>query len=87
VSRVEEALITVHYEGQTEEVVGVQAIEILMQLRPSVLEGRRMRWAKHRWILHNVVAHPTMQILALLKLYKAAMWVHDVTVPRPKGVP
>lgn len=84
VSRVEEALIVLHYEGLTEEVVGVQAIDILMQLRPSVLEGRRMRWAKRVWILHNMVAHPTMQVLALLKFYRAAMWVHDVTVPRPK---
>lgn len=84
-TRVEEAFIVVHYEGKAEEVTGIQAIDILMQLRPSALEGHRLRWAKGVWILHNVVAHPVMQVLALLRLYGLAMWIHDVTVPKPKS--
>lgn len=38
-----------------------------------------------QWLVHNLVGHPLMQFLALLKLYKAAMWVHESTVPRPEG--
>jgi hypothetical protein len=85
-TRVGEAHLVIHYEGKSEEVTGIQAIEILMQLRPSALEGHRMRWVKGAWILHNVVAHPVMQLLALFKLYGPAMWLHDATVPKPKSV-
>jgi hypothetical protein len=82
-TRVEEAVIKVHYDGRVEEVTGPQAIDILMQLRPTALEGKRLRWAKNAWAAHNLVGHPVMQVLAFLRLYKAAMWVHDVTVPNP----
>ncbi len=84
---VDEGFITVHYgSSMAEEVSGVLMIEILMQLRPTVLEGRRFRWAKHTWIFHNLVAHPVMQLLALCHLYGPAMWLHDATVPKPIGV-
>lgn len=63
----------------------LNAIELLMQIRPSALEGRKLRWAKNKWILHNLVAHPVMQILALFKFYKLAIRVHDDTVPKPIG--
>jgi hypothetical protein len=32
-----------------------------------------------------MIAHPLMQILALVRAYKWAMWIHDVTVPKPTG--
>lgn len=63
----------------------LNAIEVLMQIRPSALEGRQLRWAKNKWILHNLIAHPLMQILALFKCYNLAIKVHDDTVPKPKG--
>lgn len=90
VTRLEECLITVHYVmpemgGVSEEIRGVQAIDALMRLYPAAIEGRRMRWPRRAWALHNLIAHPVMQLLAFAKLYKAAMWVHDVTVPRPRS--
>lgn len=84
-SRIEEAHLVLHYEGKTEVVQGPQAIDIVMQLRPSALEGKRLRWAKNVWVVHNLIGHPAMQVLALLGFYKAAMWVHDVTVPKPRS--
>lgn len=64
---------------------GIHAIEAAMILCPEALENRRMRWPRHMWSLHNLVGHPLMQILAFTGFYKAAFWVHDVTVPKPKG--
>lgn len=63
----------------------IHALELVMQTRPSMLEGRRLMWPKFVWMFHNIVAHPLTQILALFKLYKLAFWIHDVTVPKPLG--
>jgi len=84
-TRIEEAVIVLYYNGVKEEVSGVQALNLLMQIRPSALEGKRLKWAKNAWVVHNLVGHPLMQILALLKCYNAAMWIHEVTIPRPVG--
>lgn len=67
------------------EVTGIQALEAVMLMKPSAFENRRMKWAKHVWSIHNLIGHPMMQILAYLQLYKAAIKVHDATVPRPQG--
>ncbi len=61
----------------------LNAIECLMQIRPSALEGKRLRWAKRVWYIHNLIGHPLMQVLAMFGLYKAAFLVHDMTVPKP----
>lgn len=71
-----------HAEG-TDVADGVHAIEALMELKPSALEGRRLKWAKRAWMLHNLVGHPVMQVLALFRLYRASIRIHDATVPRP----
>ncbi len=63
----------------------IDALELAMRLKPSVLESRRFRWPRWAWMLHNLVGHPVMQVLALLRCYRAAFWVHDATVPRPLG--
>lgn len=63
----------------------IHALELVMQIRPSMLEGRRLLWPKFVWMFHNMVAHPLTQILSLFKLYKLAFWIHDVTVPKPLG--
>ena len=67
------------------EVHGIQAIEAVMLLKPSALESRRLRWVKRAWSIHNIIGHPLMQILAWFRMYKAAMAVHDFTVPKPRG--
>lgn len=64
---------------------GIQVIKLLMALKPSALEGRRLRWATHTWMVHNLIGHPLMQFLVLFKQYKLAMLVHDATVPVPLG--
>lgn len=59
------------------------AIEALLLVKASLLEGHRMRWAKHAWAVHNLVGHPLMQLLAFAGQYDLAIKVHDLTVPHP----
>lgn len=64
-------------------VSGFGGQELIYRLRPSALEGKRFKWRKHMWAIHNIFGHPLMQILAWMRCYKAAMWIHDVTTPQP----
>lgn len=81
-SKLEIHLWTKHHKVFT--LRGVPAIEALMQLKPSALEGRyRLRYQRHRWVLHNLVGHPLMQILSFFRLHKLALEVHDRTCPKP----
>ena len=85
-SELEQLKITVITKTHGDIVVtGIQALEAVMLLKPSALENRRLKWAKHVWSIHNLIGHPLMQILAYLRCYKAAIKVHDATVPRPIG--
>ncbi len=85
-SNIEDLRLRVDFKsGSAIDVIGIQVIDILMVVKPSALESRRMRWYRHIWSFHNLVGHPVMQVLAFFKYYKAAIWVHDVTVPRPLG--
>lgn len=82
-SRIEELVVNVTTkQGLSFEATNLNAIELLMQTRPSALEGKRLKAAKFAWAIHNLFAHPVMQILAFFKLYTWAFWVHDVTVPK-----
>ena len=65
---------------------GNDALEAVMLLKPSVLEGRRLRWAKNAWLIHNLIGHPMMQVLCFFGLYRQGIWVHERTIPRPRGV-
>ncbi len=85
-SDIENLRIVVHTTSHGEVIVeGLQALETIMEYKPSALENRRLKWARHAWSIHNLVGHPVMQILAWLRLYKLAIRVHDATVPRPVG--
>lgn len=85
-ARIEDLEADVHLlDGSVVLVTGIDAVELAMLLKPSVLEGRRLRWAKRAWWVHNWVGHPLMQLLALVGLPRWGMWVHDATVPRPRG--
>jgi hypothetical protein len=85
-SRIEELVLVVRHSGGTETTIeGIDALEAAMLLNPACLDGKRLRWARHRWLVHNLVGHPLMQVLALLKLHRWAFWVHDKTVPMPLG--
>lgn len=56
-----------------------------MALCPAAVEGKRLRWARHVWAVHNLLGHPLLQVAAWLKLHKLGFWLHDSTVPRPLG--
>jgi len=36
---------------------------------------------RFRFTIHNIVGHPIMEIFALLGMSKAAIWIHDITLP------
>lgn len=82
-SKIEDWIIVVKHKHGEDTVSGFFAVELLWMLKPSALEGKRLRWKKNIWIIHNIIAHPLMQILAFFKCYKLAMWIHDSTVPKP----
>lgn len=85
-SQIEQLILHVHcLDGSEHEITGILALEAAMQLSPALLEGKRLRWAKHRWAIHNLVGHPLMQVLAWLRRYDWALAVHDRTIPRPLG--
>lgn len=82
-ARLEELIVVVTTrQGVVSTATALNALELVMQTRPSAVEGRRFRAPKTAWMVHNLIAHPVMQLLALCRLYRAAFWVHDVTVPR-----
>jgi hypothetical protein len=95
---VDKGYISIYHDGWVSRVSGFFALEAVMLLKPGALEGKRLRWPKRVWMFHNVVAHPLMQFLTLAGdltkpiapswscgLYKAAIRLHDATVPTPTG--
>lgn len=86
ISEIEDLKISILLiDGNTIKSTGIDALENVWLLKPSSLEGKRLRWAKRAWMTHNIIGHPLMQILAFLGFFKKAMWVHDITVPKPLG--
>lgn len=85
-SEVEHLVVRVHHSDVVRTTLrDQQAIDFLMELRPSALEGRRLRFARHAWAFHNLVGHPLLQVLTWIGLRRLGMKVHDMTVPRPVG--
>lgn len=83
---IEDLILTVYPKDRMPvEASGLEAIDVVMALHPSLFEGKRLRFPKHMWIIHNLIAHPLMQLLALVGLRKQALWLHEVTVPKPIG--
>ena len=85
-SRLEDGVATLYVVGRQIELSDFDAFEAVLLLKPGALEGRRLRWPRHVWAFHNLVAHPVMQVLVWLGFRRAGLWVHDMTVPRPLGV-
>ncbi len=86
-----------HGDGEEDIIEGVHAIEALMLLKPSALEGLRMKWARQAWFVHNTFGHTylaTMSLIGLIlapihersakRIIKHGIHVHDATVPKPK---
>lgn len=84
-SEIEDFRLTVVHDDGVAVLTGIQAIDAVMAIKPSALEGRRFRWVRHAWAFHNVVAHPLMQVLAFCGFHDLALHVHDATAPRPAG--
>jgi hypothetical protein len=84
-SRIEELVVTVHHRDGVEEVLGGDAIDVVMALRPSALEGKRLRWVRNAWAVHNLVGHPLLQIFVWVGQRRLGLAIHDATVPRPRG--
>lgn len=81
-----ETIIVYCKDGSEHTVTGFAALELVWLLKPSALEGKQyIKWKKHYWAIHNLLAHPIMQLLAFARLYKQAIFVHEVTVPKPVG--
>ncbi len=77
-------VVTVSFNpAGTVEVRGQPAIDLVMRLCPSALEGRKFKYARHSWAFHNLIAHPLMQLLAFVGKSKAGLAIHDMTIPRP----
>ena len=64
---------------------GVDAINFIYRHCPHALEGKRLRWIKYGWAIHNFIGHPLMQLLCLFGFYKLGIKVHDATIPKPRG--
>ena len=75
---------TVVHERGTFKLTGADAIEVVMLVKPSALEGRRLRWSRDAWAVHNMIGHPLLQVLAWLGQPKLGIRVHDATTPRPQ---
>ena len=80
------SIVIYHNGGAALTAQDFDAFDILMRLHPAALEGRRLRWAKNAWAFHNLIAHPLMQLMVWLGFKKQALWLHDVTVPKPVGL-
>ena len=84
IEHIERGFVTIFANGRAYTAYGFDAIEAIMMIKPSALEGRRLKWNKNAWAYHNFIAHPIVQILAWLGLKKQAVWYHDYTTPMPR---
>ena len=84
ISSIEKAEVEIFTDSETFKAYGFDAIEAVMLFKPSALEGRRLKWKKGAWAVHNIIGHPLMQILAWLGMGKLAVKLHDVTTPSPR---
>lgn len=65
-------------------VSGFFALELIWLVKPSALEGNNfIKWKRHVWNIHNLFGHPLMQVLSWFRLYSLAIWIHDITTPKP----
>lgn len=77
--------VYVYHEEGDFTLTGADAIDLIMIVKPSALEGRRLRWVRGAWATHNIVGHVGMQILAWLKIPTWGVWLHEATTPRPQN--
>lgn len=66
---------------KSETVTGEEATNLINVLYPELLHDSDIEPNGPAWILHNIIGHPVMQILTLLRLPKLANKIHDLTIP------
>lgn len=86
-THLEELSIKVYACGSPDPIAlhGSDAVDFVMRTCPGAFEGRRLRWVKHAWAVHNLIGHPVMQLCAWVGLTKLGLRIHDATVPQPRG--
>ena len=72
-----------HKDGEYDIVEGPQAFDVIMRLSPAALEGKRAKYHRHAWAVHNIIGHPLMQIFSWLGFPQIGLAIHDKTVPNP----
>lgn len=76
--------LAIHLPGEIINMAGHQAIDLLMRICPSALEGAQLKYAKNAWAFHNLVAHPLLQLCSWFGFHKLGFMIHDHTAPEPK---
>lgn len=87
-SRLEaEGVLEVSLVGESEpvRVSGGHAVDLVMRLDPSFFEGRRFRHVRSSWAVHNLVAHPLLQLFAWAGRTRVGLALHDATIPLPRA--
>lgn len=80
-----EGIIHLRLADYSNEVVeGHEAVDIIMRICPNYFEGRRWKYMKAAWVVHNFIGHPFMQVFMWLGLKSTAMKIHDCTIPVPR---
>lgn len=79
-------VVKVYINGEAHVVANQAAVDLVIQINPSILEGLNLKFIRHRWALHNLIGHPLLQILSWAGKVKLGFWIHDNTVPRPRYV-
>lgn len=70
--------------GTSEWVTGAEATNLIMCLCPALLEGKRAKYVRHAWAIHNLIGHPLMQLFSWLGYPALGIKIHDATIPAPK---
>lgn len=84
-SRLEAFIVSLQLRsGVVLELHGQPALDLVMQVNPALLEGKRMRFARGAWAFHNLVAHPLLQVLSWFGCTKLGFRIHDMTIPKPR---
>ena len=81
----EELRVVAHLRDRLILLNGMDAVDAVMRVCPEAFEGKRLRFVRHAWALHNLVGHPVLQVLAWLGLTRLGLRIHDALVPLPKG--
>lgn len=77
----EDYVIVRYHNLDIEFVKGVEALNLIHATCPNVLEGKRGKYKRNAWMIHNLIGHPVMQILCWLGLHTLGIKVHDLTIP------